>query len=130
MAKPCVAGCLLFLAFLASPAAARPGWDCTFTSAGEGDGSNPARTITHLDIKDRELVEPHWPASIAYRILVDTRDMLIAARGYEIAPTYRRDAEGAAAVLILNKRDGRMRRATSTMGEPYDRIETGFCERR
>ena len=126
MAKPRVAGCLIFLAFLASPAAARPGWDCTF----EGGGSNPARYIAHLDIRGRELVEPHWPASVAYRILVDTRDMLIAARGYDIPPTFRRDARGAATVLILNKRDGHLRRSTSELGEPNDRIETGFCERR
>lgn len=126
MAKPCVAGCLLFLVFLASPVAARPGWDCTF----EGGGSNPARTIAQLDIRGRELIEPHWPASSAYRILVDTRDMLIAARGYDIPPTFRRDARGAAVVLILNKRDGHLRRSTSDLGEPYDRIEMGLCERR
>ncbi len=117
---------LLFLAFLASPAAARPGWDCTF----EGGGDSPARYIAHLDMRGRELVEPHWPASIAYRILVDTHDMLIAARAYDIPPTYRSDARGAGIVLILNKRDGHLRRSTSVMGEPYDRIETGFCERR
>ncbi len=130
MAKSRFAGCLVFLLFLASPAAARPGWDCTFTGAGEGGGNNPARYIAHLDIRGRELVEPHWPASIAYRILVDTRDMLIAARGYDIPPTFRRDARGAATVLILNKRDGHLRRSTSELGEPDDRIETGYCERR
>jgi hypothetical protein len=126
MAKPHVAGCLVFLAFLASPATASPGWDCTF----EGGGSDPARYISHLDIRGRELVEPHWPATTAYRILIDTRDMLIAARGYDIPPTFRSDARGAGIVLILNKRDGHMRRSTSMMGEPYDRIETGSCERR
>ncbi|HTW36355.1 MAG TPA: hypothetical protein VMD53_17165 [Rhizomicrobium sp.] len=126
MAKPHIAGYLLFLAFLASPAAASPGWDCTF----EGAGSDPARTIAHLDIRGHEIIEPHWPASIAYRVLVDTRDMLIAARGYDIPPTFRSDARGSATVLILNKRDGHLRRSTSALGEPYDRIETGFCERR
>ena len=124
MAKPRVAGYLVFLAFLASPAAARPGWDCTF----EGEGA--ARTIAHLQLRGHDLMEPHWPATIAYRILVDTRDMLIAARGYDIPPTFRRDARGSATVLILNKRDGHLRRSTSELGEPYDRIETGFCERR
>jgi hypothetical protein len=126
MATSRAAGCLLFLVFLASPAVARPGWDCTF----EGAGSEPARTISHLDIRGHDLIEPHWPASTAYRILVDTRDMLIAARAYDIPPTFRSDARGAGLVLILNKRDGHMRRSTSVMGEPYDRIETGFCERR
>src|SRR5271154_6920343 len=116
MAKPSAAGCFAFLVFLASPAAARPGWDCTF----EGAGNNPARYIAHLDIRGHELVEPHWPASIAYRILVDTRDMLIAARGYDIPPTFRRDARGAATVLMLNKRDGHLRRSTSELGEPDD----------
>ena len=48
MATSRAAGCLLFLVFLASPAVARPGWDCTF----EGAGSEPARTISHLDIAD------------------------------------------------------------------------------
>jgi len=126
MAKPSVAGCLLFLVAMAAPAAARPGWDCTF----EGEGNDPARTIAHLDVRGHNLVEPHWPASIAYRILVDTRDMLIAARGYDIPPTFRRDARGSATVIILNKRDGHLRRSTSELGEPYDRIESGFCERR
>jgi hypothetical protein len=107
-------------------ASARPGWDCTFESAGD----NPARTIAHLDIRGHELVEPHWPASVAYRILVDTRDMLIAARGYDIPATFRNDARGAGTILILNKRNGHLRRSTSALDEAYDRIETGFCERR
>jgi hypothetical protein len=126
MAKLPIAACLLALASLVSPAVASPGWDCTF----EGAGSEPARTISHLDIRGHDLIEPHWPASTAYRILVDTRDMMIAARAYDIPPTFRSDARGAGIVLILNKRDGHMRRSTSVMGEPYDRIETGFCERR
>lgn len=126
MATSRLAGCLLILAVFASPAVARPGWDCTF----EGDGNNPARTIAHLDIRGHDIVEPHWPATVAYRILVDTRDMLIAARGYDIPPTFRSDARGSATVLILSKRDGHLRRSTSELGEPYDRIETGSCERR
>jgi hypothetical protein len=125
MAKSRLARCLLFLVLFTSPAAASPDWDCTF----EG-GSDAARTIAHLDIRGREVIEPHWPATVAYRILVDTRDMLIAARGYGIPPTFRGDARGSATVLILNKRDGHLRRSTSEMGEPYDRIETGSCERR
>jgi hypothetical protein len=125
MIRPRIAACLVFLAF-ASPAVARSGWDCSF----EGGGSNPARYIAHLDIRGHDLIEPHWPASTAYRILVDTRDILIAARAYDIPPTFRNDARGAGIVLILNKRDGHMRRSTSTMGEPTDRIETGFCDRR
>ena len=123
MAK--LAGCLFALIALApAAAAARPGWDCTFESEGT------ARTIVHLDVRGREILEPHWPATVAYRVLVDTRDMLIAARAYDIPPTFRSDARGAGIVLILNKRDGHIRRATSVMGEPYDRIETGSCERR
>jgi len=109
-----------------SVAMAGPGWDCTF----EGAGSDPARYIAHLDLKGRQLIEPHWPATIAYHILVDTRDMLIAARAYEIAPTFREDARGAATVLMLNKRDGHLRRTTTSMGDPDDRIETGTCARR
>ncbi|HUO93003.1 MAG TPA: hypothetical protein VMU22_08780 [Rhizomicrobium sp.] len=127
MAKHGFAGILLALGLLTpSAAAAGPGWDCTF----EGAGGDAAHYIAHLDLRGRKLIEPHWPASIAYRILVDTRDMLIAARAYEIAPTFRSNASGAATVLMINKRDGRLRRATTSMGGPDDRIETGTCARR
>ena len=118
---------LLALGLLAPSATmAGPGWDCTF----EGVGDDPAHYISYLDLKGHALIEPHWPATIAYHILVDTRDMLIAARAYEIAPTFRSDARGAATVLMLNKRDGHLRRTTTSMGDPGDRIETGTCQRR
>jgi hypothetical protein len=120
-------GFLLALALCApTAAAARHGWDCTF----EGAGSDPARYIAHLELRGHEIIEPHWPATIAYHVLVDTNDMLIAARAYDIPPTFRRDALGAATVLIINKRNGHMRRSTAEMGEADDRIETGYCERR
>ena len=119
---------LVAITVLAAPVAAlaRPGWDCTF----QGTGSDPARYIAHLEIHGRELVEPHWPATIAYRILVDSREFLIATRAYIVPPTFRRDARGVATVLMIDKLDGRLRRSTGDSGEAEDRIETGFCERR
>ena len=119
---------LLTIAVLAAPGAAlaRPGWDCTF----QGTGSDPARYIAHREIHGRELVEPHWPATIAYRIMVDTREFLIATRAYVVPPTFRRDGRGVVTVLMIDKLNGRMRRSTGESGEGDDRIETGLCERR
>jgi hypothetical protein len=119
---------LVAVAVLSAPTAAlaRPGWDCTF----QGTGSAPARYIAHLEIHGRELVEPHWPAATAYRIMVDTREFLIATRATVVPPAYRRDARGVATVLMIDKLNGRMRRSTGESGEGDDRIETGLCERR
>jgi hypothetical protein len=122
-----LAGLVVF-AILAAPGAAlaRPGWDCTF----QGTGADPARYIAHLEIRGRELIEPHWPATTAYRITVDSREFLIATRAYVIPPAFRRDARGIAIVLMIDKLNGRLRRSTGESGEGNDRIETGFCERR
>jgi hypothetical protein len=119
---------LLAVATFAVPgvAIAHPGWDCSF----EGSGSNPARYISHLEIHGRELVEPHWPAATAYRILVDDREFLIAARAYVVPPTFRGDARAMATVVTINKINGRLRRTTGESGGAADRIETGVCDRR
>ena len=119
---------LIAVAILAAPgvAMAHPGWDCAF----EGSGSDPARYISHLEIHGRELVEPHWPAATAYRILVDDREFLIAARAYVVPPTFRRDSRAMATVVTINKINGRLRRTTGESGEAADRIETGVCNRR
>jgi hypothetical protein len=109
-----------------SAAMAAHGWDCVF----EGEGPDPSRSIAHLELRGHELIEPRWPATVAYHILVDTNDMLIAARAYDIPPTFRSDARGAATILIVNKRNGHLRRTTTEMGEAEDRIEQGTCERR
>jgi len=119
---------LLALVVLAAPgtALAHPGWDCTF----QGRGADPARYIAHLEIRGRELVEPHWPTATDYRIMVDSRDFLIATRAIVVPPAFRRDARGTATVLMIDKRSGRMRRSTGESGDGDDRVETGFCERR
>lgn len=107
-------------------AAARQGWDCQY----EGSGAGSARYMTHFDWRGRELIEPHWPAAIAYQILVDTRDILIAAHAYEVPPTFREDAEGAATVLVLNKVTGRLRRSSIKAEESGDEVSYGTCEER
>jgi hypothetical protein len=119
---------IVAIAVLAAPVAAlaRPGWDCTF----QGTGSAPARYIAHLEVRGRELVEPHWPAATDYRIMVDSREFLIATHAIVVPPAFRRDARGTATVLMIDKRNGRLRRSTGESGEGGDRIETGFCERR
>jgi hypothetical protein len=115
---------ILALVALPSAAAARGGWDCNF----EGNGSDPARYVTRFAERGNDLVETHWPVSIPYRILVDTRDIEIAVHAYDIPPTFRRDARGAATVLIFNKLTGRMRRSTVATDEA-DQILEGSCVR-
>jgi hypothetical protein len=125
--KRALAG-LLAVTVLAAPEAAlaRRGWDCTF----QGTGADPARYIAHLEIHGRELVEPHWPSATTYRIMVDSREFLIATRAYAVPPGFRRDPRATATVLMIDKRNGRLRRSTGESGEGDDRIETGLCERR
>ncbi len=115
------AGILTLLAF---PASARGGWDCTY----HGYGDDPARYVARLERRGGELVEPHWPAAIAYRVLVDTGDVLIAVHAYAIPPSFRRDAGGSATVLIINKINGHLRRSTSASGETEQILE-GSCRR-
>ena len=115
---------ILTLLASSTAAAARIGWDCSY----EGYGSDPARYVARFERRGNELVEPHWPASIAYRILVDTRDIEIAVHAYEIPPTFRRSARGSATVLIFNKITGHMRRSTTASGED-DQISEGSCTR-
>jgi hypothetical protein len=118
-------GVLLAFASLATPAAAREGWNCNYS----GQGTDPARYVTRLERRGHELIEPHWTAPIAYRILVDTRDMLVAVHAYAEPPSFRRDPRGVAVVLIINKYTGQMRRSTAGTGELDDHILTGSCER-
>jgi len=115
---------ILALVALPTAAAARGGWDCNF----EGNGANPARYVTRFAQRGDQLIEARWPASIAYRILVDTRDTEIAVHAYDIPPTFRRDARGSAVVLIFNKLNGRIRRSTITTDEADQNLE-GSCER-
>jgi hypothetical protein len=118
-------GALLALASLANPAAAREGWNCNYAD----QGADPARYVTRLEKHGHELIEPHWAAPIAYHILVDTRDMLVAVHAYAEPPSFRRDPRGIAVVLIINKYTGQMRRSSGGSGEADDHILTGSCER-
>lgn len=108
----------------ATPAVARTGWDCAF----EGYGANPARYELHIERRGSELVEPHWPAALAYRVLVDSRDILVAAHAYAMPPSFRRDARGTAYVLIINKQDGHAQRSVVTSGAD-DEVMEGNCRR-
>jgi hypothetical protein len=120
-----LAACAALLA-LPGQALARQGWNCTY----EGMGSDPAHYVTKIERHGDLLVEPHWPVPVTYRILADTRDMLIAARASTMPPSFRRDARGEATVLFLNKQTGRMRRAAFATGEPGGQTLIGVCERR
>ena len=113
-------------ATLPGPAGARHVWNCTY----EGSGTGPAHYVTRLERRGVFLVEPHWPSPVAYRILVDSRDILIAVRATTTPPSFRRDAGGAATVLFINKLTGRMRRAGLATGQPDEQSLIGICERR
>lgn len=117
-------GLLVLLAFSARAVAAS-GWDCTY----EGGGSDPAHYVTHFQKRDGMLVEPHWPAAIAYRILVDTSDRLVAVHASSERTSFRRDAEGSVSVIMIDKHNGRMRRSSGDSGSDTDRVEFGTCER-
>ena len=113
------------LSALPAQALARQGWNCTY----EGAGSDPARYVTKIERRGGLLVEPHWPVPVTYRILADSRDMLIAARASTVPPSFRRDARGEATVLFLNKQTGRLRRAAFATGEAGGQTLVGVCER-
>jgi hypothetical protein len=115
------------VAFMAAPpaSAARSDWECSYQDYGSGS----AHYVVHFEPRGNELIEPHWPAPIAYHILVDTHDMLIAARAYIIAPTFRGDARGAATLLIINKVTGHLRRSSSESGKENDQVSYGNCEK-
>jgi len=117
---------LLAFAIAAVPVAASAGgWSCTYM----GSGADAARYVTRLEQRGHELIEPHWEAPIAYRILVDTRDMMVAVHAYAVPPSFRRDPKGVAIVFIINKYTGRMRRSTGGSDDLADEILTGSCER-
>jgi hypothetical protein len=104
---------------------AREGWDCTY----EGAGDAPARYVSHFARHGGELVEPHWPNALTYRILVETSSVLIAAHANAEPPSYRHDTRGFAAVLMIDKMTGRMRRSEGGSRDATDHIEFGTCER-
>jgi hypothetical protein len=102
-------------------AAAAHGWDCSFQASGD----DPARYVTRFTQQGRELIDPHWPGRIAYRILLDNREFVIAAHAYAQAPAYRREAVAGAHVVIIDKLSGRIRRSTVEPGA--DEIREGLC---
>lgn len=126
-AKRAISALPLICLLLAAPgmALAGQGWDCQYT----GSSADSARYMAHFDRRGNELIEPRWPASIPYRILVDTRDLLIAVHAYEVPPTFRQDAQGAAIVLVVNKATGRMRRSVIKGEEGAADVSYGTCEK-
>lgn len=124
-----IAGFLLGLLCLAgvapAHAAGRGGWDCSY----EGNGDDPARYVNRLEQRGDTLVEPHWPRSLTYRILIDTSDVLVAVHAYAEPPAFRRDALGGATVIVINKVSGRMRRSSGTSRDDADQILFGRCNR-
>jgi hypothetical protein len=112
------------LACSAQPASAREGWDCNYA----GTGADAARYVTHFEKRGADLVEPHWPAPISYRILVNTHETLVAVHAYAEPSSFRRDTQAGAIVLMIDKRTGRLRRSSVTDGDDTDQVLAGRCE--
>lgn len=119
-----IAAALLALLLCPSQGLARTGLDCVF----EGYGADPARYDAHFERRGDEFIEPHWPASLAFRVLVDTREALIAVHAYATPPSFRRDAAGTAVILFVDKLNGRAQRSTVTSGRE-NQVQEGTCRR-
>lgn len=121
MAGMKLCGIVSALALIASSAAARERWDCTYEDA------EAARYVAHFDVRAEELVEAHWGKPVVYRILKDTREALVAVHAFAEPSAFRRDTEAGADVLIIDKRTGRMKRSTVVPGDALDETRTGQC---
>ncbi len=108
----------------APPAAARGVWNCTY------EGGDSAHYVMRFEKRASDVVEPHWPHPVFYRILLDTREMLVAVHAYVAPPSFRRDARAGAAVVIIDKRRGRLHRSATAAGDSTDQVIEGRCESR
>lgn len=112
-----------WLALWAGAAAAREGWDCNY------EGADASHYVVRFERHGAALVERHWPEPLAYRILLDSRAVVIAAHAYVTRAGFRTDSHAGATVLIIDKRSGRMRRSSAETGEDADEIAYGSCAR-